>query len=96
MIAFALFSKFFLSDSEMGRDRHVQPILMNFRGFFIFNSYPPILTLKIPKIVSKNFFGALKWSKNQIQKFEFQGLFVVSPRTINLYKINIYNKYMEY
>ena len=62
------------------------PFLMNFEVFFIFNSYPPISILEISKIVSKKFFGALKWSKNQIQNFEFQGLFVVSSRTIILYK----------
>ena len=41
------------------RDRHVQPISMNFDVFFIFKSNSPISTLEVPKIVSKNFFGAL-------------------------------------
>ena len=76
----------------MIRDGHVQPILMNFEVFLIFKSYPPISTLEILKIASKNFFGALKWSKNQIQNFEFQGLFVVFRRTINLCKTYICNK----
>ena len=41
------------------RDRHVQPISINFEVFFIFKSNSPISTLEIPKIVSKFFFGAL-------------------------------------
>ena len=39
------------------------PILMNFEVFFIFIFYPPISILEILKILSKIFFGALKWRK---------------------------------
>ena len=38
-------------------------ILMNLEVFPIFIFSPPNLTLKIPKIAMKNFFGALLWSK---------------------------------
>ena len=38
-------------------------ILMNLEVFPIFIFSPPNLTLKIPKIAMKKFFGALLWSK---------------------------------
>ena len=63
------------SSYYIARDGHVQPILMKSEVFLIFKSYPPISTLEIPKIVSKNCLvassGQKLLTKSQIQKFEF-------------------------
>jgi len=47
------------SESSIPRDGHVQPYFDEFVSLSSFHFYPPIFNLKISKILSKNFFGAI-------------------------------------